>query len=86
MNENGNEPIAHSTHEKLKETAVQGLPALFEIRDEGGSTRAIQARIQDLYARDGLEYLRTSEGRQIRLDHVQAVNGEPVRYERRRGN
>jgi peptide-methionine (R)-S-oxide reductase len=71
-------PIDCSVYDKLEETAVRGTVAHFLIRDEDGGEREIQDRVQDIYARDGVEYMKTAEGLEIRLDRLRAVNGEAV--------
>jgi transcriptional antiterminator Rof (Rho-off) len=79
--EEGYTPIACSIHDKLEETAVRRTVAHFVIRDGGGETRELQDRVEDVFARDGVEYMRTGEGHEIRLDQLESVNGERVMFE-----
>ncbi|CAN5791310.1 hypothetical protein BH23GEM11_BH23GEM11_11900 [soil metagenome] len=74
-------PIACSVHDKLEETAVRGTVAHFVVRDENGGTTELQDRVEDVFARDGVEYMRTGEGHEIRLDRLETVNGERVTSE-----
>ena len=74
-------PIDCSVHDKLEETSVRGTVAHFLIRDEDGGEREIQDRVEDVYARDGVEYMKTAGGLEIRLDSLRAVNGEAVTYQ-----
>jgi Rho-binding antiterminator len=74
-------PIACSVHDKLEDTAVRGTVAHFVIRGEDGNSVELQDRIQDVFARDGVEYMRTEGGEEIRLDRIESVNGERVRLE-----
>lgn len=83
MSDNDYTPIACSVHDKLEDTAVRRTVANFVMREEDGGTREFQDRVQDLFARDGVEYMRTAEGLEIRLDRLESVNGERVTYERR---
>jgi Rho-binding antiterminator len=78
MTGSGYRPIGCSVHDKLEETSVRGTVAHFLIRDEKGGEREVQDRIQDIYARNGVEYMRTAGGLEIRLDRLMAVNGETV--------
>lgn len=79
------EPIPCSVHDKLEETSVRGSVAHFVVREETGATREVQDRVQDLYARDGMEFMKTGGGEEIPLDRLESVNGERVRYEKRGG-
>ena len=81
MTEREYRPIDCSVHDKLEETSVRGTAAHFLVRDEDGREREIQDRVQDVYARDGVEYMKTAEGLEIRLDRLKAVNGEAVTYQ-----
>jgi transcriptional antiterminator Rof (Rho-off) len=81
MTEREYQPIDCSVHDKLEETSVRGTVAHFLVRDEDGREREIQDRVQDVYARDGVEYMKTAEGLEIRLDRLKAVNGEAVTYQ-----
>ncbi len=81
MTEREYQPIDCSVHDKLEETSVRGTAAHFLVRDEDGGEREIQDRIEDVYARDGVEYMKTAGGLEIRLDRLRAVNGEAVTYQ-----
>jgi transcriptional antiterminator Rof (Rho-off) len=74
-------PIDCSVHDKLEETSVRGTVAHFRIQDEDGGEREIQDRVEDVYAQDGVEYMKTAGGLEIRLDRLRAVNGEAVTYQ-----
>jgi len=74
----GYEPIPCSVHDKLEETAVRRTVAHFVVRDDDGETRELQDRVVDVFPRDGVEYMRTGEGQEIRLDRLESVNGERV--------
>jgi transcriptional antiterminator Rof (Rho-off) len=80
MSEREYEPIPCSVHDKLEDTSVRGTVAHFVVREESGETREIQDRVRDLFARDGVEYMKTAEGLEIPLDRLESVNGEPVIY------
>lgn len=80
MNESEYQPIACSVHDKLEETSVRGTVAHILVREADGGEWEVQDRIQDIYARDGVEYMKTAEGLEIRLDRLRAVNGEAVTY------
>lgn len=79
--EEGYVPIACSVHDKLEDSAVRRTVAHFVVRDEDGGSREVQDRIDDVFARDGVEYMRTQGGEEIRLDRIDSVNGERVTFE-----
>jgi Rho-binding antiterminator len=81
MTEKDYTPIDCSVHDKLEESATFGRVSHFIYRDDGGNSRELQDRVVDLYARDGVEYMKTAEGREVRLDRLEIVNGERVTYE-----
>jgi Rho-binding antiterminator len=81
VTENKYRPIDCSVHDMLESTAVRRTVARFVVRGEDGTTSVIQDRIDDLFARDGAEYMRTAGGQEIRLDRLASVNDETVRYE-----
>ena len=78
-------PIAGSVHDKLEESAVMGRRSHFVFRDDDGGTRELQDHVADLFARDGVAYLKTDGGMEIRLDRLEEVNGERVVYEEGEG-
>ena len=41
--------------------------------DDGGHRRVVDARVADLFARDGAEYMRLDDGSLIRLDRIVSI-------------
>ncbi|MBD9470401.1 hypothetical protein [Pseudoxanthomonas sp. PXM01] len=68
-------PINCEFHDVLEATAVRRRPAIFSLRDPAGQPATVHARIVDLYAHDGMEYMRLDDGRVVRLDHIISVDG-----------
>jgi len=71
-------PISCEFHDLLEALATTRKPAQirFAVDDESGhSERFLKAVIVDVYARDGVEYLETREGRLVRLDRLVEVDG-----------
>ena len=66
-------PIACGIHDVLEDRATRRVPVALRWRDEGGAERAATARIRDLFARGGAEYLVTDTGEEIRLDRLVSV-------------
>lgn len=79
MKDHENTYIRTGAYARLRQTAEEGVVAHLELRRPGGGIRAVQARIAGFCARDGLEYLTTSDGSRIRLDQLYAVDGERLR-------
>lgn len=67
-------PIACSLHDELQLRAMRRRTSAIEWRDAAGDTRLVHAIIADVFARDGVEYLKTADGAEIRLDHLVRVD------------
>ncbi len=64
------EPIDCTIHDQLIERAAFRLPTGLKVRDESGQVVVTQDMIEDVYSRDGAEYLRLASGTEIRLDKI----------------
>lgn len=71
-------PIDCALHDRLESIATLRAVVRIEYIDDDGGVRGADDRIADVFARDGAEYLRTGSGLEIRLDHLETVNG--IRY------
>ena len=67
-------PIDCEFHDVLEATSVRRKVATIRYRVEDGRTDAVQARIVDLYATGGVEYMRLDDGGVIRLDAIVSVD------------
>lgn len=71
-------PIDCSFHDRLESLAVRRLVVPVAVR-EAGTTRAFEARIADVFSRDGAEFARlvTEDGSEVevRLDQLVSVAG-----------
>ena len=70
------EPIDCSDHDKLEALATLRQIARISYRGADGATEQVEDLIKDVYARDGVEYLRTAGGRELRLDALVSVDGK----------
>jgi Rho-binding antiterminator len=70
------EPIDCADHDKLEALSVQRRTARIAYRSEAGELREVEDVIADVYARDGVEYLRTGGGEEVRLDRLERVDGK----------
>lgn len=69
------QPISCSYYDHLEALAVRGVAVqLLYVADTGTETE-VHTRITDLLTRDGVEYLYTDTGAEIRLDKLLSVNG-----------
>lgn len=66
-------PIDCEFHDVLEATATGRKPATLRYRDDDGTLVVVEARIADLYATGGVEYMRLDDGRVIRLDRIVGV-------------
>lgn len=72
------QPISCEFHDLLEDLATTRKPAhiRFSVDEEGAyAERFLKAVIVDVYAREGVEYLETREGRIVRLDRLVEVDG-----------
>lgn len=69
------EPIDCSDHDKLEALATLRQRARIAYTTENGGTEQVEDLIADVYARDGVEYLRTAGGQELRLDALVSVDG-----------
>ena len=72
-------PLACSLHDLIEDAATRRLPVRLRIRTSDGAEEEVTDRIADWFVRDHAEYLRTTSGREIRLDAIFAMNGTPFR-------
>ena len=77
-------PIDCEFHDVLEATATRRQVATVHYLDEEGQPRAVDARIADLYAKDGIEYMQLDDGRVIRQDRIVSIDGaQRSAFERR---
>jgi Rho-binding antiterminator len=69
------QPVDCGLHDRLEELATLRQPARIAYRDERGEVREAEGTINDVFASDGVEYLRTEGGEEIRLDRIEQVDG-----------
>lgn len=71
-------PINCEFHDLLEAAATRGRVAALELIGDDGTPRHCHARIIDLVARDGIEWMLLDSGERIRLDRIVAIDGEPL--------
>lgn len=67
-------PINCEFHDLLEATATRRRVATFRHLDEGGSEQVVAARILDLFAKDGMEYMQLDDGQTLRLDRIVSID------------
>jgi Rho-binding antiterminator len=68
-------PIDCSMHDRLESYATLRQPCRISFRDDDGRLQEARDRIEDVFAEDGVEYIRTGAGERIRLDRIEQVDG-----------
>ncbi|UWX03679.1 hypothetical protein H1235_12745 [Pseudoxanthomonas sp. NC8] len=68
-------PVNCEFHDVLEATAMRGRPTAIHHRRADGQAAVSHARIVDLHAQDGIEYMDLDDGTRLRLDHVESVDG-----------
>ncbi|GAB4411679.1 MAG: hypothetical protein OHK0039_17040 [Bacteroidia bacterium] len=72
-------PIDCSFYDELEALATRRRTCAIAYEDDQGSEQTIEARIQDLRAEQGIEYLLTDSGLKLRLDRLRSVDGKVPR-------
>jgi len=68
-------PIACGLHDRLEESATLGRTVRVVFRGEGGALQEVEDQLVDVFARFGVEFVRTASGSTIRLDRLESVDG-----------
>jgi Rho-binding antiterminator len=71
-------PISCSIHDRLEAAATQRHAVTLSYAAPDGEVEVIGEVIEDVFAREGAEYLRLSSGLELRLDRLRSLNGIPV--------
>lgn len=69
------QPIDCGLHDRLEDVAIRHASSRLRYRDANGSEIESDEVIDDVFARDGVEYVRTRSGLEIRLDDIVALDG-----------
>lgn len=72
-------PISCSFYSRLENLADLKMPVPLVFHTEKGPLSLPQVVIEDVYMKEKVEYLRLSDGLEIRLDRLVSVNGIPLR-------
>ena len=67
-------PIDCEFHDVLEAAATLRRIVAIDHLDDEGNRRVVDARIADLFARDGAEYMRLDDGSLIRLDRIVSID------------
>lgn len=78
MSDRSYTPVNCSFYDKLEELATLRKESLIKYREEDGDTSETLGVIKDFFIREGVEYLVTDKGAEVRLDNIVTVNGEKV--------
>jgi Rho-binding antiterminator len=73
------QPVNCEFHDVIEACATLRKPVSIVAENADGAHRAIHAIISDVFARDGVEYLKTQCEELIRLDKLLAVDGHEIR-------
>ncbi|MGH7480848.1 MAG: hypothetical protein ACRELV_01730 [Longimicrobiales bacterium] len=73
-------PIDCSLHDRLEAAATLGGKRRIVFRDPDAGSTEVLARIVDVFAKGGEEFIRIDSGALIRLDRLESVDG--LRFDR----
>ncbi len=68
------EPIDCSIHDRLEDAATRGRACRVRYRTPDGKELDVTTTVEDVWARDGAEFVRLGTGAVVRLDHLGAVD------------
>ena len=71
-------PISCSVHDRLLALATLRRECGLQVAVPGERPRLVVGVIVDVYSGGGAEHLRLADGTVIRLDHIRALDGEPI--------
>lgn len=72
------QPIDCEVHDVLESVATTRKLARIELRDDAGATQLVEAKVEDIFAREGVEYVALSTGDTVRLDRLVTIDGVRV--------
>ncbi len=70
-------PISCDLYDQLEIAAMRNSVCKLEIGSQAEVRKTIEARIEDLFVREKVEYAKLSTGATIRLDELVRMNGIP---------
>lgn len=68
-------PVSCEFHDRLEDLATLRKQASISFVDDGGAPQQRSAVIQDVFARQGADYVTLSSGDTVRLDRLLEVDG-----------
>jgi Rho-binding antiterminator len=72
------QPVNCEFHDVIEACATLRKPVAILVENTDGTHHAMHAIISDVFARDGVEYLKTECEELIRLDALLAVDGHEI--------
>jgi Rho-binding antiterminator len=73
------QPVNCEFHDVVEACATLRKLVTILVENTDGTHRAVHAIISDVFARDGVEYLKTRYEELIRLDNLLSVDGHEIR-------
>ena len=70
-------PVSCEFHDELTTLATRREPVKIFVFNEKGTLDAISGNIEDIYTRNGEEFLLVKNNKQVRLDKIITLNGKP---------
>lgn len=72
--------VACSFHDELEAWATLRQTCQIIYRDVEGTEQTVTSKIIDVYTADRAEFIKLQDGTVIRLDHLIAVNDQPIQF------
>jgi Rho-binding antiterminator len=72
------QPVDCGVYDQLEVLAMRRIVCQLEYKGDGGNSIRIESTIVDVFAKSGEEFITLKDGKDIRLDRLISLNGEPV--------
>ena len=71
-------PISCSFHDRLEAAATMRRPVTLSYAGFDGEIEVTGQIVEDVFTREGAEYLRLNSGLELRLDSLRSLNGQKL--------
>lgn len=71
-------PISCAVHDEMLALATMRRECELAVISADGSWQRVRGIIEDVYSRNGAEYLQLRGGETYRLDRIRALDGRPI--------
>jgi len=70
-------PVNCDSYDELEALSIHREVCKVVFTDDNGERQVENGKIRDIFTNNHVEYLRMHDGKEIRLDKIESVNGKP---------